>query len=67
MKAAEQEMVGKTPQTYKPLRERQKPSRGKHVIVSPEVRKEYEATMRAWDDRERQHGQFLPSDLKGKR
>lgn len=55
-----------TPDKFKP-KERRKASRGKRVSVSEEERRAYEETVKRIGDREREHGQFLPEDVKRRR
>ncbi|HYF55850.1 MAG TPA: hypothetical protein VEA41_16470 [Salinarimonas sp.] len=55
-----------TPDKFKP-KERRKASPGKRVTLSADERKAYEETVKRMGDKEREHGQFLPDDLKRKR
>lgn len=54
------------PDKFKP-KERRKGSPGKRVAVSDEERRAYEETVKRMGDREREHGQFLPDDVKRRR
>ena len=63
----EDRMVNSTPNTFGPAKTRRKKAPVKRVIVSDEVRKGYEDAVRERDKREREHLQFLPDDMKGKR
>ncbi len=60
-------MAETPPNTFGPARTRRKAAPVRRVVVSDEVRKAYEDDMRERDKREREHGQFLPDDMKGKR
>ena len=55
------------PSIFGPAKKRRKKSPVKRVAVSDEVRKGYEDIARERDKREREHLQFLPDDMKGKR
>ncbi len=59
-------MAETPPNTFKP-RERRKRAPVKHITVSAEARKAYADAMHERDKRDREHTQFLPDDLKGKR
>ncbi|WP_156953340.1 hypothetical protein [Afifella pfennigii] len=56
-----------SPQTYKKAKDRRKKTPVKRVQLSAEERSAYEDAMREHDRREREHGQFLPNDLKRRR
>lgn len=55
------------PSVFGPAKQRRNKAPVKRVVVSDEVRKAYEDAARERDKREREHGQFLPDDMKGKR
>lgn len=52
---------------FGPAKKRRKKAPVKRVVVSDDVRRAYEDDMRERDKREREHLQFLPDDMKGKR
>jgi len=54
------------PGTYRKAKARKK-APVKRVQISEEERRAYEETMRAHDQREREHGQYLPDDVKTRR
>ena len=60
-------MAASPPNTFGPTKQRRKKALVKRVVVSDEVRKAYEDSVRERDKREREHMQFLPDDIKGKR
>jgi len=60
-------MAATPPSTFGPAKKRRKKAAVKRIVVSDEVRKAYEDDMRERDKREREHLQFLPDDMKGKR
>lgn len=60
-------MADTPPNTFGPTKKRRKKAPVKRVILTDEARKAYEDSVREQDKREREHGQFLPSDIKGKR
>ena len=60
-------MAESPPNTFGPAKKRRKKAPVKRVILSDEARKAYEDGVRERDERERQHLQFLPDDMKGKR
>ena len=53
--------------TFGPAKVRRKPATVRRITVSPEARKIYEDEIREREKRERELGQFLPDDRKGKR
>ena len=53
--------------TFGPIKDRRKAAPVKRITVSPEARKIYEEEMRQREKREKELGQFLPDDRKGKR
>lgn len=60
-------MTDTPPNTFGPAAKRRKKAPVKRVVITDELRKTYEDTVRERDRREREHGQFLPDDQKGKR
>jgi hypothetical protein len=60
-------MAASPSSTFGPAKNRRKTAPVKRVIVSDEVRKGYEDAARERDKRDREHRQFLPDDMKGKR
>ena len=60
-------MTASLPSTFGPAKKRRKTAPVKRITVSDEVRKGYEDDARERDKREREHLQFLPDDMKGKR
>jgi hypothetical protein len=54
-------------ETFKPVKDRKKKAPVKRITVSAETRQAYADAMRERDQRDRQHTQFLPEDMKGKR
>lgn len=60
-------MAETPPNTFGPAKQRRKKAPVRHITVSDDVRRAYEESMRERDKRERELGQFLPDDMKGKR
>ncbi len=55
------------PEKFKRAKARRRTEPGKRVAASEEERKAYEDTARRMEDREREHTQFLPDDIKRRR
>jgi len=55
------------PEKFKRAKARRRTEPAKRVTASEEERKAYEDTARRMEDREREHTQFLPDDIKRRR
>ncbi len=60
-------MAETPPTTFKSAKERRKRAPVKHITVSAEARKAYADAANERDKRDREHTQFLPDELRGKR